>query len=583
MAEDSGNAEGSISQNANPMESPTWCVYSSSSMRPLCLALFLLASAAAGAAPVITVKGRALLRVVGIHRTSEGVRIDGEFQDADLSSGVPNRRVQLTVAAGGEQHRLTVSTDEQGQFSVTLPGSASAYRVAAQFAGDKEYAAETQEPQLLDVTKQTLDLQLSADSELDAGLPEQPINIRTRVGTDPVSVPLSLRTARGEVHVATDAEGNAALRIRTETLGEPGTAVVTATFAGDGRINATTVRHHLLLTTRVRLTLWAKDAAVNADGEIQLQGEAADHLGPVAAGAVSLEVMGQPGAATLTDRQGRFSFQLAAEDFPPGTLDLSARYSPSESWRRPAVSPTIQVAIVPPKPIPARLYLVPALLTAAILLALSLVRFWPSIRGRLRHASEAPRFPVEVSGPIPSGVHRSRTGRRSLMRHAFDITGTVWDPTDKRPLAAASVLVERPGEGSTRVVTSRDGTFRLPQLAAGTHHVTVSLPGHVRESFSVQIPHRGNLHDLRVDLIQVRVRLLELYQQAALPLLPDRSFWACWTPRELAHHAAARAGVRHPPLEQLTALLEQAYWSGVLGEEELLQTARRLRDEMVSR
>ena len=76
--------------------------------------------------------------------------------------------------------------------------------------------------------------------------------------------------------------------------------------------------------------------------------------------------------------------------------------------------------------------------------------------------------------------------------------------------------------------------------------------------------------------MQVRVRLLELYRQAALPLLPGRDLWARWTPRELARHVGTRAGRRHPTLEELTGLLERAYWSGLPPPEELIVEAREL-------
>ena len=39
-------------------------------------------------------------------------------------------------------------------------------------------------------------------------------------------------------------------------------------------------------------------------------------------------------------------------------------------------------------------------------------------------------------------------------------------------------------------------------------------------------------------------RLIEIYQQVALPLLPEAGLWARWTPRELARHSGARSGRR---------------------------------------
>ena len=114
------------------------------------------------------------------------------------------------------------------------------------------------------------------------------------------------------------------------------------------------------------------------------------------------------------------------------------------------------------------------------------------------------------------------------------------------------------------------GKFKVPGLAAGLHEIKVTKPGYVSEIFHVQIHHRGSLHGIRVDLVQVRVRLLEIYRKATLPLLPEENLWACWTPRELTRHVGSRAGRKLWPLENLTALLENAYWSSMPAEEEVL-------------
>ena len=92
----------------------------------------------------------------------------------------------------------------------------------------------------------------------------------------------------------------------------------------------------------------------------------------------------------------------------------------------------------------------------------------------------------------------------------------------------------------------------------------------------MQVPHRGTLHGLRVDLVPVRIRLLEIYKQAALPLLPSEGLWGCWTPRELMYHRGRLSGRRSPPLEQLTLLLEYAYWSPLPADERHLERAREL-------
>jgi hypothetical protein len=152
----------------------------------------------------------------------------------------------------------------------------------------------------------------------------------------------------------------------------------------------------------------------------------------------------------------------------------------------------------------------------------------------------------------------------------------VHDAVSERPLPGATIVAEGPDGGRVEVVADGAGSFRLDRLAPGTHSLIISGPGYVSERFTAHIPHRGNLHDVRVDLVQVRVRILEVYRGAARPLLPRSALWACWTPRELARHVGAQAGRRLAPLEDLTSLLERAYWSGSLAEEPLLHAAREL-------
>jgi len=72
------------------------------------------------------------------------------------------------------------------------------------------------------------------------------------------------------------------------------------------------------------------------------------------------------------------------------------------------------------------------------------------------------------------------------------------------------------------------------------------------------------------------VRLLEIYHQITLPLLPVSSLWARWTPQELAHHLGIDSGHRDKALEDLSRLLEHAYWSGDLAEEKIVPRAREL-------
>jgi hypothetical protein len=172
-------------------------------------------------------------------------------------------------------------------------------------------------------------------------------------------------------------------------------------------------------------------------------------------------------------------------------------------------------------------------------------------------------------------VRLARRTLRSMMSQALDITGEVWDAVESRLLPGARVTV-RGGGDAVSLTTDGRGRFTSGPLQAGSHQVSVSLAGYVSERFTVQLPHRGTFHGLRVDLVPVRIRMLEIYKQTALPLLPREALWGCWTPRELMYHRGRRSGRRSPPLEGLTLLLERAYWSPLTVDEGQLERAREL-------
>ena len=175
--------------------------------------------------------------------------------------------------------------------------------------------------------------------------------------------------------------------------------------------------------------------------------------------------------------------------------------------------------------------------------------------------------------PVHSGARFSPTRLRSLITHANDISMTIWDPVEQCAIRLAMVKI-----GDNELRSGPDGKFVVSNLENGVHVVSVTKDGYVTERFEVRIPHRGHLHGIRVDLVQVRIRLLEIYRQEALPLLPKTKLWACWTPAELARHTRVESGRLQPSLEKLTELLEHCYWSGELAGEKVLQKAQKLRN-----
>jgi hypothetical protein len=414
------------------------------------------------------------------------------------------------------------------------------------------------------------------------GSPRLPLEITTTVEGAPVSLPLALQAGRTSLgRVSTDGLGRAKIRLPTADLGGPGIVTVRARFAGDDRLNPASAQADTLVVSSVQLVLGTDTQTVGADDELVLRGSISDAKGGIAGATIHLEAMGKHAASARSDPAGAFSFKLFAEDYPPGRLDLVARFTPDVIWRRTASSNPVKVEILPPKPIPVRLYVIPAVITALIMIGLLLVRFGAAIKTRLT-TEDKPReaHTAQSLAPVASGARFSRTGLRGLIKQASDVHGMVWDPVDSQPIVGAQIQIQGPGGFLLELTSDTAGRFHVPGLAAGGHRFTVRCRGYISETFLAQIPHRGSLHGVRVDLVQVRVRVLEIYREVAVPLLPERELWACWTPRQLARHVGVKAGQRQWHLGRLTGLVEEVYWSGEPPEESIVHEALRLREPL---
>lgn len=552
---------------------------------PALIALFITCLiTTSAAAPVVTVRAKTVLEVEGMFPAADGgVRLVGRLKDKDLGVGIPRQMVRINLTIDGQQQRFTARTDERGRFTLDLPGvEQQRFNVSMEFSGAKTYAAARPPAQELDISKKTPVLQISAPSELESTTRRIPIELRTTVEGQPASLQLQLRTGRRSMAVRTNGVGKAKIEVPTESLGGPGIVTLRARFLGDTRLNPTTAQVDTLVVSKVELSLSATRQSVRADDDLELTGQISAAGGGIQSVTINLEVMGRHEMSSLSGVDGRFSFRLTAKDYPPGELDLIARFSPDVIWRREASSNDVKITILPPTPIPVRLYVIPAVITAVIMLALVMIRFGPAIKVRL--ATEPDGQTVSdtkaTEEVVRSGARFSRTGLRGLIKQASDIHGVIWDPVDKRPVVGAMIQIRGAGGALLELRSGGGGRFKVPGLSSGVHQVRVGMHGYVSERFTVQIPHRGNLHGLRVDLVQVRVRVLEIYRAVALPLLPERDAWACWTPRRLCRHVGSVAGQRQWYLERLTDLLEEVYWSPVLADEQLVDHARELRSSL---
>ncbi|PID38162.1 MAG: hypothetical protein CSB49_07015 [Proteobacteria bacterium] len=537
-------------------------------------------SSSTWAAPIVTIRGEARLQLRQLTYLEGVATITGSLLDAATQEPLPNRRVSLRLEVASVRHRRVARTDPQGRFTVTLRTSEGVHLLAFDFAGDKLYAATRTPARMVDVSKPTIALRLSLPPRLDTSARQQQLKVEALLGEERIALPLALylgdRPPKVLGLVRTRKDKPALLTIPTASLGPPGAKELSLRFSGDARYNAAQLRITSTLTTPVTITLRTERARVAADGRIVLVGGARDVLGPVKRAAISVEAMGRHVASATTADDGAFRVTLDAESFPPGLLDLRAVLSPNVSWRQPGRSPQVSVLIEPPRPIPLRLYATPAAMTA---LVLALLLGW-RLRGHLRGDEGVETNEVEpLAGddrPPPalrSGLTTAKNQR--LRRQDFGLDGRVWDPVDGCPIIGATVALRDGEDRRVELESDAAGAFAVENLGAGPLALEVSCAGYVSERARLELPHRGNLRGLRIDLVPVRVRILELYRQVALDLLPKPRLWARWTPRDLLQHVR-RADTTEPALEDLSALLERVYWSDAVAKEDDLHRARAL-------
>jgi hypothetical protein len=210
-----------------------------------------------------------------------------------------------------------------------------------------------------------------------------------------------------------------------------------------------------------------------------------------------------------------------------------------------------------PTPLPVVFVLIPVLSTA---LAVALV-----LRGSgTRRRAAAPRAaPVHARGGIHAPRIPSTSVRASRRPADLEVTGRAWDPTQRRAVAGAELILTVAGQ-ETRIVCDEGGRFATGPLPAEEAVVrfVLAAPGYCSESFTGTVPHHGELRDVRIDLIPIRHRVMEVYRDAALRVMPERGLWGFWTPRELMRFIKSRGETRSMPLKPLTELFEEVYYAG---------------------
>jgi hypothetical protein len=282
---------------------------------------------------------------------------------------------------------------------------------------------------------------------------------------------------------------------------------------------------------------------------------------------------------------------VGASRFDPGDVTLALEYVSTTPWRRGARTPPLTLSIAEPRPVPVA-YLIGAFaLTFAGVVGFALARTRPWVKWVARWRAfvasrkragqlEGPDTVVDEVGEIApaTGLRQVRPSIINTLRKAADqvVSGTVRDVITGRPVAQAQLELHLAQHPLIEVIADDEGRFEIGPLAAGTWGGVARASGYVSEKFAASVPHRGELREVRIDLLPVREQVFALYRHVAQRLLPKKELWGVWTPREIVDHIKDRRPTG--ALRALTDLVEEAYFSPRTPEEDVLPEARRRAD-----
>lgn len=548
----------------------------------LSLALLLLAATArADDAPVIHIRSRARLEVGTVERAAGGVQVAGALWDDAAAQGVPGRAVRVALRSAAGTLAGEARTDERGGFQLLLPAPPSAlgqYQLEATFAGDSDYAAPSPIARPVDVARRAVALAIAAPERAGVGAAAIPVTVEVRDRGLPADLPIEVALPGAAARtVASGAEGRVELVVQLPEQAQPGARLLlSARFAGDEQRDAAQAEQALLVTTPTRIRAALARATVRRGEPLEVSGELAWARGALASEPVEIVAAdGSALGAALTDGAGRFRAELSTRGRELGPLVLVARYRPSASFRDPADAPPLAATLLAPAPIPLGALAAPFAATALALAAAWSARKKPWRRFARRAVAPADAPPEPARRAPTVGLVTARPSLRQALRRPddFGVDGVAWDAHAGRAVAA-QLRVVGPGSAHT-VQCDRRGRFAVEGLPAGRHEFNLFAPGYLPLRFSRELPHRGELRGVRVQLQPVRVEVLAVYRQIAVGWLPEAKLIDTWTPRELCEHAR-RLGPPPPALGALTDLVEECYYSPRLSDESTLAEAVRL-------
>ncbi|MDB4963793.1 MAG: hypothetical protein JWP01_3792 [Myxococcales bacterium] len=541
----------------------------------------MVLAANAVAAPTIDIRAQTQLALDKVQLRGEGVaEVAGLLSDRLTGDGLGGQTIKIRV--NGQQ--VTATTQPDGTFRAVVAVVPGPQPIELDFTGGALLEASTQTT-VTDPSRSPVTLSIFVDP-LSEG-PDPHIRVTGTADGKEARLDVAL-----EIGSTTDDTLKPLRRIATGTdfvlsradAGGPGTRRIRATFPGDETRQSATTEVTLEITAPTTTTMKLSSTELAYEDELVVTGSVTDADGkPVARAAVTLVTGDRRLAQGATTTDGTYRFEVEAEVIGQGPFGLKVLADPGSSYVKASEAVPVVVRIAPPQPVPVSYTIAAfiATLGAAVGFFLARAKPWNKLR-KTAPAAEVPANKGEIE-QVTGGLVTNKPTVMSTLRRPNDegFSGVVRDTVRSRPVPEAVVRLLF-GDLEREVRTAEDGSFVLERLAPGEWKAEVAAPGHVTERFGVSIPHRGELRDVRIDLVPVRERVFQLYRRAAEPALPEPRLWGVWSPRQIVDHVRSKR--QSPALAELTDFVEEIYFSPRLAPETVLpQASERVEQAMRER
>ena len=533
-------------------------------------ALVLGSTLTATALPQVEIKAQTRLALGKVRLLGDGVaEVSGQLSDKLTGDGLGAQRVFVKIG----DRVVDVVTKPDGSFVTTVEVDAGPQTITLTYRGAGDIDAAVPFTVTTDPSRAQVVLSLAKTEEDRTGA-----KLVVTATADDAPARMDIEIAVGPptgaklvpyLHVTS---GSPFVLTRTK-VGGAGPHLVRATFAGDTARQPAITEGTIELTSGSTTTMDVASTSLAFEDDLVVTGRVRDDDdAPLPRAAVTLTSGDRRLAQGVTAEDGTYRLSIEAEQLGPGQLGIQVQSDPGKSFLRPSRATPVVIRVAPQQPVPVSYTILAFIATVAAAGGFFFARGKPWLR--LRKKAPAAQVDAKPSedAPLAGGLVSNRPSIVSTLRRPHDdgFSGVVRDTVRGRPVPEAVVWL-RLGDVEREVRTQHDGSFAIEQLAVGEWTADVAAPGHVTEKFGVSIPHRGELRNVRVDLVPVREKVFQLYRRAAEPVLPEPRLWGVWSPRQIVDHVKSKRPT--PALAELTDFVEELYFSSRLAAESVLPGA----------